>query len=31
MTAADGWDSYADDHLELLDHLGIERCHLLGM
>lgn len=31
VTAADGWDSYADDHLALLDHLGIERCHLLGM
>jgi pimeloyl-ACP methyl ester carboxylesterase len=29
--ASDGWDSYTDDHLALLDHLGIERCHLLGM
>jgi pimeloyl-ACP methyl ester carboxylesterase len=29
--ATDGWDSYTDDHLALLDHLGIERCHLLGM
>ncbi|GAA4820293.1 alpha/beta fold hydrolase [Actinomycetospora corticicola] len=27
----DGWDSYTDDHLALLDHLGIERCHLVGM
>ncbi|MDL5157596.1 alpha/beta fold hydrolase [Actinomycetospora termitidis] len=31
VTADDGWDSYTDDHLALLDHLGIERCHLLGM
>ena len=29
--ASSGWDSYTDDHLALLDHLGIERCHLLGM
>lgn len=29
--ASVGWDSYTDDHLALLDHLGIERCHLLGM
>lgn len=29
--ASDGWDSYTDDHLALLDHLGVERCHLLGM
>lgn len=26
----DGWDSYTADHLALLDHLGIERCHLIG-
>ena len=25
-----GWDSYADDHIALLDHLGIGRCHTLG-
>ncbi|WP_285597227.1 alpha/beta fold hydrolase [Actinomycetospora sp. NBRC 106378] len=31
VRADDGWDSYTDDHLALLDHLGIERCHLLGM
>ncbi|MEJ2867291.1 alpha/beta hydrolase [Actinomycetospora sp. OC33-EN08] len=31
VTADDGWDSYTDDHLALLDHLGIERCHLVGM
>src|ERR1051325_5485409 len=30
ITAADGWHSYRDDHLAILDHLGIERCHLLG-
>ena len=30
VTAADGWDSYTSDHLALLDHLGIERCHLYG-
>jgi pimeloyl-ACP methyl ester carboxylesterase len=26
----DGWASYAADQLALLDHLGIERCHLMG-
>jgi pimeloyl-ACP methyl ester carboxylesterase len=31
ITAADGWHSYMDDHLALLDHLGVERCHVLGM
>jgi pimeloyl-ACP methyl ester carboxylesterase len=31
ITAADGWQSYTADHVALLDHLGIERCHLLGM
>ena len=31
VRADDGWDRYTDDHLALLDHLGIERCHLLGM
>lgn len=30
VTAEDGWHSYTRDHLALLDHLGIERCHLLG-
>ncbi len=27
----DGWQTYADDQLALLDHLGIGRCHVLGM
>ena len=26
----DGWEAYADDHLALLDHLGVERCHVFG-
>lgn len=30
VTASDGWHSYTEDHLALLDHLGIERCHLMG-
>lgn len=30
ITGQDGWDSYTSDHLALLDHLGIERCHLYG-
>jgi len=30
ITANDGWHSYASDHVALLDHLGIERCHLYG-
>lgn len=30
ITAEDGWHSYTDDHVALLDHLGIERCHVLG-
>ena len=30
ITAKDGWDSYTSDHLALLDHLGIDRCHLYG-
>jgi pimeloyl-ACP methyl ester carboxylesterase len=28
--SANGWHSYAADHIALLDHLGIERTHLLG-
>jgi pimeloyl-ACP methyl ester carboxylesterase len=30
ITAADNWDTYTGDHLALLDHLGIDRCHLYG-
>jgi pimeloyl-ACP methyl ester carboxylesterase len=30
ITAKDGWHSYAADHIALLDHLGIDRCHLYG-
>jgi pimeloyl-ACP methyl ester carboxylesterase len=30
ITAQDGWHSYAADHLALLDHLGIDQCHLYG-
>jgi pimeloyl-ACP methyl ester carboxylesterase len=30
ITASDGWHSFASDHLAILDHLGIERCHLYG-
>lgn len=26
----DDWSTYTADHLALLDHLGIDRCHLLG-
>jgi len=31
IDSADGWDTYAADHLALLDELHIERCHVLGM
>jgi pimeloyl-ACP methyl ester carboxylesterase len=27
---ADGWHSYTADHLALIDHLGITRCHVMG-
>lgn len=30
ITAKDGWHSFAADHIALLDHLEIERCHLYG-
>lgn len=30
ITEQDGWHSYTADHIALLDHLGIERCHVLG-
>ena len=25
-----GWHTYAEDHIALLDHLGAERCHVVG-
>lgn len=31
VSGADGWHTYTDDQLALLDHLGVERCHVLGM
>lgn len=31
VRATDGWDTYRDDQLALLDHLEIERCRVLGM
>ena len=30
ITPKDGWESYASDHLAILDHLGIDKCHLYG-
>ena len=30
ITKDDGWDTYTADHIALLDHLGVERCHLYG-
>ena len=30
ITAQDSWHSYAADHIALLDHLRIDRCHLFG-
>jgi pimeloyl-ACP methyl ester carboxylesterase len=30
VSANDGWQTYTGDHVALLDHLGIERCHVLG-
>ena len=31
VSAADGWATYTADQLALLDHLGVEECHVLGM
>jgi len=30
VSATDGWHTYASDHLALLDHHGIKRCHTMG-
>jgi pimeloyl-ACP methyl ester carboxylesterase len=30
ITAQDGWPTYTGDHIGLLDHLRIDRCHLYG-
>jgi pimeloyl-ACP methyl ester carboxylesterase len=30
ITAQDGWHSYTADHIAVLDHLKIDRCHLYG-
>lgn len=31
VAATDGWSTMRDDQLALLDHLGVERCHVVGM
>jgi len=31
VSGADSWSSYASDQLALLDHLGVDQCHVLGM
>ena len=28
--SADSWQTYATDQLALLDHLGVDRCHIMG-
>jgi pimeloyl-ACP methyl ester carboxylesterase len=30
VRATDDWSAYKRDHLALLDHLGVERCHVVG-
>jgi pimeloyl-ACP methyl ester carboxylesterase len=30
LRVLDDWQVYADDHIALLDHLRIERCHTIG-
>ncbi len=31
ITSGDGWDTYTADQIALLDDLGVETCHLVGM
>lgn len=31
VSGDDGWHTYTDDHLALMDHLGAERFHVAGM
>ena len=31
ITAGDSWDTYTSDQLGLMDHLGIDRFHVIGM
>lgn len=30
LTAQDSWDSYTADHIAVLDHLKIDKCHVFG-
>jgi pimeloyl-ACP methyl ester carboxylesterase len=30
ITAKDGWNAYTADHIAILDHLRIDKCHLYG-
>ncbi len=31
ISGSDGWATYTADQIGLLDHLGIDRCHVVGM
>lgn len=31
VSGDDGWHTYRADQLALLDHLGVDRCHVIGM
>src|SRR5688500_6725845 len=31
VSPEDGWSTYLADQLALLDHLGVEQCHVIGM
>ena len=30
ITANDDWRTFARDHIALMDHLGVDRCHVIG-